>query len=73
MMLRPRIHDFYVGRTVLFTVLLTWAVLTGLDAMLSLSGEAKNIGTGSIPSAMPWPGPPTPCRAAPTRCSRWPR
>jgi len=47
MMLRPRIHDFYVGRTVLFTVLLTWAVLTGLDAMLSLSGEAKNIGTGS--------------------------
>ena len=47
MMLRPRIHDFYVGRTVLLTVLLAWAVLTGLDAMLSLSGEAKNIGTGS--------------------------
>ncbi len=47
MRLRPRIHDVYVGRSVLATVLLTWAVLVGLDAILSLSGEAKNIGTGS--------------------------
>jgi lipopolysaccharide export system permease protein len=43
----PRIHDFYVGRTVLATVLLVWGVLLGLDAILALSGEAKNIGTGS--------------------------
>ena len=27
MILRPRLHDLYVGRVVLATVLLTWAVL----------------------------------------------
>lgn len=47
MMLRPRIHDFYVGRTVLLTVLVVWLVLLGLDAILALSGEAKYIGSGS--------------------------
>lgn len=47
MRLTPRIHDLYVGRTVLATVLLVWLVLLGLDAILALSGEAKNIGTGS--------------------------
>ncbi len=47
MRLTPRIHDVYVGRTVLATVLLVWLVLLGLDAIMALSGEAKNIGTGS--------------------------
>ena len=47
MRLLPRIHDFYVGRTVLGTVLLVWLVLLGLDAVLALAGESKNIGTGS--------------------------
>jgi len=45
--LAPRIHDLYVGRNVLATVLVVWLVLLGLDATLALSGEAKNIGTGS--------------------------
>jgi lipopolysaccharide export system permease protein len=47
MRLTPRIHDIYVGRNVLATVLLVWLVLLGLDAILALSGEAKNIGVGS--------------------------
>lgn len=47
MNLRPRLHDIYIGRTVLLTVLATWAVLLGLDLVLSLSGEFKHIGTGS--------------------------
>src|SRR5690606_7916957 len=47
MKLTPRIHDLYIGRTVLLTVLVVWMVLLGLDATLALSGEAKNIGTGS--------------------------
>ena len=47
MKLTPRIHDIYVGRSVLLTVLVVWLVLLGLDATMALSGEAKNIGTGS--------------------------
>ena len=47
MRLTPRIHDIYVGRGVLATVLLVWLVLVGLDAILALSGEAKNIGVGN--------------------------
>ena len=47
MKLVPRIHDIYVGRSVLATVLVVWLVLVGLDALLALSGEAKNIGTGN--------------------------
>jgi len=40
----PKIHDLYVGRAVLATVLLTWAVLLGLDLMLSFVGEFGDIG-----------------------------
>lgn len=47
MRLTPRVHDWYVGRVVLFTVLLTWAVLLGLDLVNALASEAKNIGQGS--------------------------
>ncbi|MGO0999939.1 LPS export ABC transporter permease LptG [Lysobacter sp. CA196] len=42
----PKIHDVYVGKTVLGTVLLTWAVLLGLDFMLSLVGEFGDVGKG---------------------------
>jgi lipopolysaccharide export system permease protein len=50
----PKIHDLYVGRVVLGTVLLTWAVLLGLDVMLSFVGEFKDIGRGNygIPQAL---------------------
>ena len=46
MRLWPKIHDIYVGRTVLGTVLLTWAVLVGLDVMLGLVSEFGDIGKG---------------------------
>ncbi len=42
----PKIHDLYVGRTVLATVTLTWAVLAGLDVMLGLVSEFGDIGKG---------------------------
>ncbi len=42
----PKIHDLYVGRVVLVTVLLSWAVLTGLDTLLALVAEVSDIGTG---------------------------
>lgn len=43
----PKLHDLYVGRAVLGTVLLTWAVLLGLDLMLSLVGEFGDVGKGN--------------------------
>ncbi len=42
----PRIHDVYVGRVLLGTVLLTWAVLIGLDAIMAVVTELGNVGTG---------------------------
>ena len=42
----PKIHDLYIARVVLGTVLLTWAVLLGLDVMLSLVNEFGDIGKG---------------------------
>lgn len=44
MKLRPMRFDFYLGRAVFTTVLLTWAVLTGLDVVMAFSGEFKDIG-----------------------------
>lgn len=41
---RPNLHDVYVGRVVLVTVMLVWAVLVGLDAMQGLSSELGNVG-----------------------------
>ena len=44
----PKIHDLYVGRVLLGTVLLTWAVLLGLDFIVGgLMGEIDDLGTGS--------------------------
>ncbi|KAB7765513.1 LPS export ABC transporter permease LptG [Xanthomonas maliensis] len=47
MRLIPRVHDLYVGRAVLATVLLTWAVLLGLDVVNGFASEAKSIGQGN--------------------------
>lgn len=47
MKLHPMRFDFYLGRAVLATVLLTWAVLVGLDVVIALSGEFKDVGKGS--------------------------
>lgn len=44
----PKIHDLYAGRVVVGTVLLVWAVLTGLDFVVSgLLSEIKYIGDGN--------------------------
>jgi len=50
----PKLHDLYVGRAVLGTVLLTWAVLLGLDVMLNFVSEFNDIGQGNygIPQAV---------------------
>jgi lipopolysaccharide export system permease protein len=54
MTLRPRLHDLYVGRVVLATVLLTWTVLLGFDVVMLLSGQFDDLGKGSydVPTAL---------------------
>jgi len=54
MSLRPRLHDIYVGRMVLATVLLTWAVLLGFDVVMAISGQLGDLGKGSydFPTAL---------------------
>ncbi|MGH8074986.1 MAG: LPS export ABC transporter permease LptG [Lysobacter sp.] len=47
MMPFPKIHDLYLGRVVIGTVLLTWAVLLGLDVMLNLFTEFGDVGEGN--------------------------
>src|SRR5688572_24154760 len=42
----PKLHDLYMGRVVVASVLLTWMVLLGLDVVVAVSGEFKDIGTG---------------------------
>ena len=43
----PKIHDLYLARTVLTTVMLTWAVLLGLDLMLGMVSEFSKVGEGN--------------------------
>lgn len=43
----PRLHDTYVARSVVTSVLLTWGVLLGLDVVLAFAGEMGNIGKGA--------------------------
>lgn len=43
----PKIHDLYIARVLLGTVLMVWMVLLGLDAVLALVGEIGNLGQGS--------------------------
>ena len=47
MRLRPNLHDLYVGRVVLTTVLLVWSVLVGLDVINALATEAGDFGKGN--------------------------
>ena len=42
----PKIHDLYVARAVIGTILLTWMVLLGLDVMLALVTEIGDVGKG---------------------------
>jgi lipopolysaccharide export system permease protein len=45
----PKIHDLYIGRVLFGTVLLTWLVLVGMDALIGGGGvlaEASNVGKG---------------------------
>ena len=44
MRLRPNLHDLYVGRVVLLTILLVWAVLVGLDVVNAMAGEIDDVG-----------------------------
>jgi len=43
----PKIHDQYVIRQVVMTVLLTWTVLVGLDVVNAMVGEFSDIGKGN--------------------------
>lgn len=56
MKLRPMRFDLYLGRSVFGTVLLTWAVLLGLDVVMAFSGEFKDVGKGgyTIGHAAAW-------------------
>ena len=48
MMPFPKLHDQLVAKVVVGTVLLTWAVLVGLDAVISgMLTEMSDIGTGN--------------------------
>lgn len=42
----PKIHDLYVGRILFGTVLLSWAVLLGLDTVLAVVSEVGDVGKG---------------------------
>ncbi|HLM52121.1 MAG TPA: LPS export ABC transporter permease LptG [Pseudoxanthomonas sp.] len=46
MRLRPNLHDLYVGRVVVVTVLLVWSVLVGLDVVNALANEINDLDKG---------------------------
>ena len=46
MMLRPKLHDYYIARIVIVSVLGTWGVLLGLDVVLAFAGEFGSVGKG---------------------------
>ena len=43
----PRLHDTYIARAVVGSVLLAWGVLLGLDVVMAFAGEFGEIGKGS--------------------------
>ena len=43
----PRLHDSYIARSVVVSVLAAWGVLLGLDVVLAFAGEADDIGKGA--------------------------
>lgn len=47
MMPFPKIHDTYAARVVFGTVVLTWVVLVGLDAVLALVDQFGSVGQGN--------------------------
>jgi lipopolysaccharide export system permease protein len=47
MKLAIRLHDLYIGKVVLTTVLLTWVVMLGLFVMIGVTDQFKDIGKGS--------------------------
>ena len=42
----PKLHDLYIGRVVVATVMLTWMVLLGLDLVQAMTEELGDIGKG---------------------------
>ncbi|MDI1254233.1 LPS export ABC transporter permease LptG [Thermomonas sp.] len=63
MNLRPKLHDHYIARIVIVSVLGTWGVLLGLDVVLAFAGEFGSVGKGgytinhaiaSIGLSIPW-------------------
>ncbi|MEO6365341.1 MAG: LPS export ABC transporter permease LptG [Luteimonas sp.] len=44
--LRPYLYDLYLARVVVGTVLLTWAILLGLDILQAVAGELADLGKG---------------------------
>ena len=44
----PRLHDTYIARAVVGSVLLAWGVLLGLDVVLAFAGDAGDIGKGGF-------------------------
>lgn len=47
MMPFPKLHDLYVSRVVVMTVLLTWTILVGLDVVNAMVAEIGDIGKGN--------------------------
>ena len=43
-----KLHDAYIARTVMLTVLATWGVLLGLDVVMAFAGEFGEIGKGEF-------------------------
>ena len=48
MNLRPKLHDQFMARTVIFSVLGTWGVLLGLDVVLAFATEFGSVGKGGF-------------------------
>ncbi|MEO5963009.1 MAG: LPS export ABC transporter permease LptG [Thermomonas sp.] len=46
MNLRPKLHDYFMARTVIVSVLGTWGVLLGLDVVLAFATEFGSVGKG---------------------------
>jgi lipopolysaccharide export system permease protein len=44
----PRLHDTYIARAVVGSVLLAWGVLLGLDVVLAFAADARDVGKGGF-------------------------
>src|SRR5947208_1662577 len=42
----PKLHDLYIARILLVAVLMSWAVLVGLDVVLAIVSEISDLGKG---------------------------